>query len=126
MKIVREIPKEYNAIQFDVEFVKKYGLIKYPMVRKDVVPTQDGFIFETTRREDILGKLFGLRETVKVPKKAKRTVYFLSKIPVDISVIPFAYTYPKEIHDGDWIVTDQNGNSKVYTAEEFDEYFMRK
>lgn len=37
MKIVREVPKEYNAIQFDMGFVKKYGLIKYPMIEKSVV-----------------------------------------------------------------------------------------
>lgn len=126
MKIVRKVPKKYSAVRFDAEFVKKYGLIKYPMVRKCVVPTQDGFIFETTRRDDILGKLFGLRETVKVPKDAMRTGYFLSEIHVDISMIPFAYPHSKEIHDGDWIVTDQKGHSMAYTPEKFNECFERE
>lgn len=36
MIIVRELPKNYEAIQFDMTFVSKYGLIKYPMIKKRV------------------------------------------------------------------------------------------
>lgn len=32
MRIIKERPGEYNAIQFDKEFVNQYGLIKYPML----------------------------------------------------------------------------------------------
>lgn len=34
MIIVRELPRDYEAIQFDEAFVAKYGLIKYPMLKR--------------------------------------------------------------------------------------------
>lgn len=34
MIIVRKLPQDYEAIQFDAAFVAKYGLIKYPMLTK--------------------------------------------------------------------------------------------
>lgn len=36
MIIVRELPKSYEAIQFDAAFVSKYGLIKHPMLKRRV------------------------------------------------------------------------------------------
>lgn len=34
MITVRELPQKYEAIQFDMAFASKYGLIKYPMLKR--------------------------------------------------------------------------------------------
>lgn len=124
MKIVREVPKEYNVIQFDMGFVKKYGLIKYPMIEKSVV-TEEKPYFKTVKRYDFLGKLFGIKETVKTYKEVKKVKYQMSTYPVTLYGFPLYRRWP-EVHDGDWIVTDKKGISRVYTAKEFEERFTRK
>lgn len=40
MRIVQELPDRYSAIKFDMSFVKKYGLIKYPMI--ELTTQKDG------------------------------------------------------------------------------------
>lgn len=34
MITVRELPQKYEAVQFDMAFASKYGLIKYPMLKR--------------------------------------------------------------------------------------------
>lgn len=127
MKIVRETSKEYNAIQFDLDFVKKYGLIKYPMVYK-CEESVGGHTFNTVRRDDLFGKLFGLRKTVKTPTIELETRYrlYVHFDNVYANFLPFTSHRSEEVQDGDWIVTDRNGDSKVYTPKEFGERFTKE
>lgn len=124
MKIVREIPKEYSAIRFDVKFVKRYGLIKYPMVKRRDESVFDRFDFKTVKRTDFFGKLFGLHETIKTPKFAPKQQYRLEYYETEYHYPEISKAlYYKDVHDGDWIVTDREGHSMIYTPDEFHHLF---
>lgn len=125
MKIVKELPKEYRAIQFDLPFVKKYGLIKYPMVQRGTKDVSDGYDYKNVMRTDIFGKLFHLYETERRRKyKEIQAYYLINKGPSYVEWWPLESKH--EVKDGDWIVTDKKGKSKVYSPEEFKENFERK
>jgi hypothetical protein len=172
LKIVKERPDEYNAIQFDKEFVQQYGLIKYPMlsVRKHalypaksdmligVYPKSLHVIASVWTRINgrplvrYIDTLHGQAliddsddyKLVKVPwdktktdwekhhflfipyeRKVTRPVYDFDSPELD----EFEYRYylgDTQVNDKDWIVTDSEGKSEVFSPDEFDQNFVRK
>lgn len=162
MIIVRELPKNYEAIQFDMAFASKYGLIKYPMLKRckhstygdthKHLPSQlwyrlssnttcvlgrdpiRGFDEETgiVRMYDDRGLFFVKAPKAQVEHSESRYTWFFSgsdKATYDFDapeLSDYIYHYylgSKMVNHNDWIVTDSQGKSKVYTPDEFQERF---
>ena len=116
MKIVKALPDRYHAIQFDVSFVKKYGLIKYPMVELTTQKDGNGPIVKYSKRtrDDFWNHIFGMKETVKHEENQTQNIFILRDCKSGNAVA---------IKDGYWIVTDRFGKSKVYSPKKFMDNF---
>lgn len=118
MEIVKENPRKYNAVQFDQELVNKYGLIKYPMVHEAIRPVQTFSEANKAVRKGIFGRRRKIMQDVPVYKITKS--YYIDNV---FKRNPASGR--TEVTSGDWIVTDEYGNSKVYSSKEFKEKFEK-
>lgn len=119
--VVRKKQSIYNALPFDKDFIKNHGLIAFPMVEATSRNEEDANkpYYVTKPRTDILGKIFNLKITEKAYKKVPKTHYYLK---LKWNAFPFTPSDP--VHFGDWIVTDKNGCSEVYSPDEFKKKFV--
>lgn len=117
MDIVKEKVRKYNAVQFDQDFVNKYGLIKYPMVHEAIRPVQ---VFSEAKK-GLLGRKHEVMQDVPVYEITKN--YYIDNVFKRNSVNN--RTEKCWVTSGDWIVTDEYGNSKVYSSKEFKEKFEK-
>ena len=123
MEIVKENPRKYNAVQFDQDFVNKYGLIKYPMVHEAIRPVPNDRHHQ--RHQSITTAVIG-REGEGfycVPVYEITKNYYIDNVFKRNSVNN--RTEKCWVTSGDWIVTDEYGNSKVYSSKEFKEKFEK-
>lgn len=162
MIIVRELPKNYEAIQFDMAFASKYGLIKYPMLKRckhstygdthKHLPSQlwyrllgnstsvlgrtpiQSFDEETgiVHMFDDRGSFLVKAPEIQVEHSESRYAWLFGgsdKATYDFDapeLSDYIYHYylgSKMVNHNDWIVTDSQGKSKVYTPDEFRERF---
>lgn len=112
--IFRQIPFKYVAIQFNKKEVEKYGLIRFPMLTKKVNFTVGELHYKNVKRTDFFGKLFNMYTTEKQPTMKAEVYYQLKDNTPNIR---------KVVHDGDWIVTDKEGKSEIYSPDEFRHLF---
>lgn len=117
MDIVKEKVRKYNAVQFDQDFVNKYGLIKYPMVHEALRPVQ---VFSEAKK-GLFGRKHEVMQDVPVYEITKN--YYIDNVFERNSVNN--RTEKCWVTSGDWIVTDEYGNSKVYSSKEFKEKFEK-
>lgn len=117
MDIVKEKVRKYNAVQFDQDFVNKYGLIKYPMVHEAIRPVQ---VFSEAKK-GLFGRKHEVMQDVPVYEITKN--YYIDNVFKRNSVNN--RTEKCWVTSGDWIVTDEYGNSKVYSSKEFKEKFEK-
>lgn len=161
MITVRELPQKYEAIQFDMAFASKYGLIKYPMLERrkhsvyrdthkhlpayvlkptnaNVIDTSDSVI-DTFNRESGIVRIYDDQGTfcVKAPVvQGEHSEGWFSRVfgataekvydfdaPELSDYIYHYYLGSKMVNHNDWIVTDSQGKSKVYTPDEFRKRF---
>lgn len=163
MIIVRELPQKYEAIQFDMAFASKYGLIKYPMLKRVkrsvygdthkhvpispswIAPSNDtvvcigdspveGFNRETgvVQMRDSRGR-FAVKAPAKQQERSGNWLTNFFKEPLvqyDFDApelhecIYHYYLGNTKVNNKDWIVTDTDGKSKVYSPQEFKERFV--
>lgn len=112
--IFRQIPFKYVAIQFNKKEVEKYGLIRFPMLTKKVNFTDGELRYKNVKRTDFFGKLFNMYTTEKQPTVKAEVYYQLKDNTPNIR---------KVVHDGDWIITDKEGKSEIYSPDEFHHLF---
>ena len=112
--IFRQIPFKYVAIQFNKKEVEKYGLIRFPMLEKKIDTSETNVHYENIKRTDFFGNLFNLYTTEKQADEKKTCYYQLKKHPSNVRSV---------VHDGDWIVTDKEGKSEIYSPDEFHHLF---
>lgn len=169
MKIIKTKPSQYNAIQFDLGFVKKYGLIKYPMIERQVhalypvgkkwveAPkiyiTDDSWTMVSGRPlvryinynngQVVIADGDGFKIVdapwdktktdwekhhfwfIPYERKVTRPVYNFDSPELD----EFEYRYyldNTQVNDKDWIVTDSEGKSEVFSPDEFEQNFVKK
>lgn len=108
--IFRQIPFKYVAIQFNKKEVEKCGLIRFPMLEKKIDTSETNVHYENVRRTDFFGRLFNLYTTEKQADEKKTCYYQLKKHPSNVRSV---------VHDGDWVVTDKEGKSEIYSPDEF-------
>lgn len=120
MKIVQKLPGKYNAIQFDMSFVKRYGLIKYPMVALTTQIDGHGPITKYSERvrDDFWGRVFGAKETIKCKE-------YDTKAHEVFIIQDYESGKAEALKDGYWIVTNRFGKSKAYSPTEFKKNFER-
>lgn len=164
MITVRELPQKYEAIQFDMVFASKYGLIKYPMLKRrkhstygdtherlpvnsvwqfdndDVVVVSDGIIDGFNSKTGVVRicddqGVFCVKAPMVQKEHSERWLSRLLSEPAK-SVYDFdapelsdyVYNYYLDstvVNNKDWIVTDSEGKSEVYTPDEFLERFEK-
>lgn len=110
----RQVPFKYEAIQFNEKEVEKYGLIRFPMLTKKVNFTDGELHYKNVKRTDFFGKLFNMYTTEKQPTVKAEVYYQLKDNTPNIR---------KVVHDGDWIITDKEGKSEIYSPDEFHHLF---
>lgn len=106
----RQVPFKYVAIQFNKKEVEKYGLIRFPMLEKKIDTSETNVHYENVKRTDFFGRLFNLYTTEKQADEKKTCYYQLKKHPSNVRSV---------VHDGDWVVTDKEGKSEIYSPDEF-------